>query len=283
MRLAICIVGLLCAVSCGGGKTKGPAGAVSLSGKLVSGTQTQPSSTPLAGYKLYCVTFAEPPTAATGAADAAGQVTISLDALNVAFGCFVLDPQGNGVATVIFKSGSQIGQTITLTGDANLGTITVDLGNGVAVTGVAPTGSLTGTSGLACPLGEWKVTVPSTGPCGDVTSVIAFMKTADGKYLASFTVGPLQDVVDEKSSCNYHSYGDLPAADNGGVLTFSFPHDPLHCPSRLETIVTTANSDCTQLTFDGSFGPCVSCDSGGCDCNVGSLTCKQQYTGTRQP
>jgi hypothetical protein len=90
-------------------------------------------------------------------------------------------------------------------------------------------------------------------------------------------------MVDGTPKCNYHSARDLPAAENSGVLAFSFPHDPLHCPSRLQTIVATPNSDYSQLGFDVSFGPCVSCNSGGCDCNVETLACSQHYTGSRQP
>jgi hypothetical protein len=166
---------------------------------------------PLVGYQLYCVTFATPPTAASGTADAAGQVTLGIDALGVAFGCFILDADGESVATLIFTSGEHRGQTITLTGDTELGSILVDLDNGVAQTDVTSTGTITGSGGLPCPLGTW-VTPKSQPQCGDNGTVTFwFVQDASGEYRVSFTIGP-GPLPHTGGVCGYHSEAGIPAS-----------------------------------------------------------------------
>ena len=261
---------------------------IRLSGKLVAGIQTSSNrkslvrmdvsdaGTPLAGYQLYCVTFADPPAAGTGVADAQGQVAIDLEAQGVAFGCFVLDTDGNGVATLFFTSDSQQGQTITLTGDTELGSITVDLDNGVAETFVTTTGSLSGSEDLPCPLGEWVASVSREGECGDVTSVVWFAKTPAGEYTASFTVGPLYESKVEM--CLDNSKAGLAVTEQDGTLSFAFHHDPESCPSRMATILATPNEACTGLDVVYSYGPCASCEQNSCGCEDGTEVCQQQFT-----
>lgn len=266
---------------------------ITLSGKLVAGDQgSAPSSAPgipvsapapgapLVGYQLYCVTFAEPPTAGKGTADEAGLVSLSLDALGVAFGCFVLDTLGKGVATLLFSSGTELGQTVTLTGDTELGSITVDLNNGVAKTTVDSSEALTGSTGLTCPLGGWVATVPKTGKCGDTHGTVWFAKTPEETYTASFTAGPLyQSDIDE---CIYNSKSDLPAIVEGNTFSFQYQHDPFHCPSRMATLASTPNEACTELVIKHTYGPCASCEQDQCGCEEGSLVCEQQFTAVRE-
>jgi hypothetical protein len=268
---------------------------ISLSGKLVARAQASPTKSPLfsspprltvaepgqplANYQLYCVTFANPPSAATGTADATGLVAINLNALGVAFGCFVLDPEGDGVATLIFTSASQRGQTITLAGDTDLGNIGVDLMNGVAEIDVTSTGTLTGSTGFPCPLGTWVTTVPRQDCTGSASVTILFAKNPVGQYTASFTIGPI--MLPDTLQCGYHSQMDLPATPIGSGLTFSFLHD-YTCPAVVMTVTAMPNSACTELTMEGAFGGCASCAPGQCGCGVGSQACSENYTVTRQ-
>jgi hypothetical protein len=300
MRVVICTVSLVLVMGCGGGasqSTDGGTGAsIKLSGKLIAGAQTPypppplppppapAPGDPLVGYQLYCVTFADPPTAATGTADAAGQVTLDLDALGVAFGCFVLDEQGDPVASLVFTAGLQRGQTITLTDDTDLGSITVDLNNGVAESGIPGTGTLTGSAGFTCPLGAWVVSVP-TQDCNDpaataiATATFWVVQNAAGQYSVTFTIGPI--LLPDTHACGYHTYADLPATESGGALTFSFLNS-YTCSVVFDTLVATPNADCTQLSLIGSVDGCVSCSEGQCGCGGGSLSCPQSFTGTRQ-
>ena len=295
--IGTCLV-MVVLFSCGdGGGNNEPDGDISegsgheirLSGKLVAGSQATSNrkgfipmdipatGTPLMGYQLFCVTFADPPAAATGVADAQGQVAINLEAQGVPFGCFVLDADGNGVATLFFTSGGQEGQMITLTGDTELGSITVDLNNGVAQTALMTTGTLSGSDDFSCPLGEWVASVSREGECGDLTSVVWFAKTPAGDYTASFTVGPLY----ESGMGLDNSKAGLAVTRQDGAFSFTFPHDPRHCPSRMAIITATPNEACTELQVVFSYGDCVSCEQDACGCESGTEVCQQQYTLTR--
>ncbi len=295
MRKAICVVGLVCLSGCAGGTTGatdsgGDAASrtLTLSGKLVAGAQASAAvaspvqsalaapGDPLVGYQLYCVTFGTPPVATSGTADAAGQVALSIEAVGVPFGCFILDAEGKGVATLIFTSGVQRGQTVTLTGDADLGSIMVDLDNGVAQTVLAPQGSLTGSDGLACPLGEWTFTVPSPGECGDAKVVCWFARLASGEYTLSFTVGP-QHI--SQNTCGYMSRTDLPVTENGDTFSFGFEGNAGTSAGPM-TFVVTPDEGCAKLALDETLTGCKSCDG---DCEMGGdLTCHKQYTATRR-
>ncbi len=316
MRDTLCALGLLLMLGCGGGTsasndvaggldgvaTDGTVAGITLSGRLVAGAQVAASASPipqslpaslpageqrsalasgdpLVGYQLYCVTFATPPTAASGTADATGQVTLDLDAAGVAFGCFVLDTDGKGVATLIFTSGAQRGQTLTLTADADLGSIQVDLDNHVAQTDVSTTGTLTGSDGLACPLGAWVLSVPRQDCTGTATVTLWFTKTADGQYRASFTIGPIE--LPTTRVCGYHSEVDLPMTESGGAFTFTFLNNPT-CALIFDTVVATPNGDCTQIAAASSIAGCVGCTEGQCGCGGGTQTCTQSLTATRQ-
>lgn len=314
------LMGILCLaflVGCGGGDpasvdngggrdlagSDAVATGVTLSGRLIAGAQTAAASSglrlrpaslppgsrssalasgdPLVGYQLYCVTFATPPTAASGTADVTGQVTLELDAVGVAFGCFVLDAQGQGVATLIFASGAQRGQTVTLTADTDLGTIDVDLDHGVARTEIAETGSLTGSSGLPCPLGAWVIDVPRDDCDGMARATTWFVRTDTGDLKVSFTLGPVQ-LSGTDGVCGDVSQVDIPVTEEGGTLTFAFADDPVGCPSRMRTLVATPDAGCTRIAIASSVGPCAACADGQCGCEEGTETCTGNFTATRE-
>jgi|GEM_PF-1842616 len=266
------------------GSTDEVIGGITLSGKLVAGTQkpvTPPPpryipppppapGDPLVGYKLYCVTFTNPPVAAAGTSDAAGQVSLDIDASGVALGCFVLDTSGEAVAALVFSSGPERGQTITLTGDADLGTITVDLDNGIAQADITEVGTITGSDDMECPLGTWTATVPREECTGTATSYFVIFKNSEGQYRMSFRVGPL---MLPSCDCCEHALSDIPGTASGGALTFSFPGD-MSCPTKIMTVTLTPNADCTEMTGEVSLSGCLACQTQGCDCG-GDLTCPQ--------
>src|SRR5256885_1922862 len=103
LRSAFC---LALAFACGG--KSGPPASTHITGTLVSGAETprRTGLTALAGYKLDCLTFAQPPAAGTGTSDSAGNVSLQLTTNGAPWGCFIQDASGNQVAAVIFKSGS---------------------------------------------------------------------------------------------------------------------------------------------------------------------------------
>ena len=263
---------------------------IMLSGVLIAGEQpsaaprralsaTLPEAgDPLAGYQLYCVTLATPVAAASGTADAEGRVELELDAEGVAVGCFVLDADDEAVATLIFTSGDDRGQTVVFNGDTELGSITVDLGNGVAQVGAGTNGALTDSEGLACPLGTWVTDVPRKDCTGTATVTVWFARQEDGSYTVSYTIGLVQLATTGK--CGYHSDAGLPVAQNEGAFSFSTLNDPT-CESIFRDLVVTPNEGCTQLTVDSTIEGCVSCTDG-CGCGGGSETCTQSFTLTRE-
>jgi len=296
MRTAISMLSLALVMGCDGGTKQegdsGVGGSITLTGTLTAGTQTPYESSsllpippppaegdPLAGYQLYCVTFADPPTAATGTADGSGRVTIDLAALGVAFGCFVLDDQDAAVASLVFMSGLERGQTITLAGDTDLGTVTVDLDDGIALSAVPAGGDLTGGGDVACPLGEWIATSPPKDGCPtDLITTFWVAQTTEGQYLMSFRSGPMR--VGGAPECTDRVMTDVPVTVNEGVLSFTIPGDP-SCPSTTIVATMTPNAGCTELAAEMHYGNCASCDQG-CECG-GTLDCPMpSATATRK-
>jgi hypothetical protein len=136
------IPGLCCvfALACGPKPNNlGNSDDVVLNGSLaVSGTARDTSP---ANFKLYCVTFTDPPIAGSGTASSAGDFSLTLKgAANKSFGCFVEDPNGKTVATVQFSDpsatslsgGATQQSSISLSGTVNLSSIAVDPKTGVA-------------------------------------------------------------------------------------------------------------------------------------------------------
>lgn len=282
---------LVCAVlltGCGGDVVPS---AIVVSGRLVEGAQIQPqnvsrglvpreSGDPLAGYQLYCVTFASPPIAAVGTADVDGNVSIELDAAGVPFGCFVLDTEGTAVATLIFSDGLDSGQTVTLSESTDLGGIIVDLSNSVAMAPNVPAGQIATSDDMPCPLGTWVTDVPRDDGCTGTTVSFTISQEPDEGYLVSFILGPIW--MSEAGGCVNHCMSGLVATESSAIWAFSFQHDPQQCPSRMMDVELTPGSECGELTVNTSYGPCLSCTEGQCGCEEGTETCTGTYTAIRE-
>ncbi len=299
--IAVLTLSLAC-----GGKNNSPANNVTITGQLQSGsvtrlsvertdgltTRTDELTGPLAGYILYCVTFASPPVAGSGTADAAGNVSVTLAAQGVAFGCFVQDPGGNTVATLSFQSGSTSGSSLNVSGSTSLGTITVDTSSGLASANVS-TGTVAATPpGSACPLGTWifqtgasESACVSTAP--QTTARIWVAPAANGGYTVSLTHGPESH---GQGSCTYGAWSGMAGTYANGKLTFG----PFNgnsgggsCPQMI-TIQMTPSADCTTGTAAVHFEGCSSCGTGGNACSgsgsptCGTTTCNATYSGARQ-
>ena len=93
-------------------------------------------------YKLYCVTFEDNPKSASGNASSTGSFSLQMDgARNTPFGCFVQQISDSAViATMVFQNPTQAGMSggtqqqgqITLTGNSDIGTVTIDTATGTA-------------------------------------------------------------------------------------------------------------------------------------------------------
>jgi len=262
-------------VGCGGASTKPATGNsasdITISGTLSTGTSMLASSrglhtsglsaavSGLAGYRLYCVTFSTPPASGTADADSSGVVSLTLAAKDVPFGCFILDSQGNGVATLMF--GSQSAQTVALSGSANLGTITVDTTSGVAQAAVPPGGTVVTSTpaGVPCPVGTWSyVSSTSSG-----TTWVA--ETGAGQYAVSVSgAGPN----------GMTSFSNLPSTYSNGTFTIGPFNPELNDPNnpcfgtKTETVILTANSTCTEMTGTGVKAGCT----GQCGCETETIT-----------
>lgn len=258
----------------------GGGGPITLSGTIVEGTQSSPApppvptpprpapGDPLAGYQLYCVTFSVPPSAESATADQAGQVSLTLAAEGVPFGCFVLDSANDAVAALVFSSGGEQGQTVTLTEDMDLGSIRVDLANGVALTELDTSGTLSESTGFTCPLGEWEAPVSRQDCTGTATTTFWIAQDPEGAYRVSYTLGPVQ--LAGTQTCGTVAQTDIPATMENDVLTLTFPADPT-CEGKFLTVSLTPNGQCTELSAEAFYSGCASCTSG-CECG-GELTC----------
>jgi hypothetical protein len=303
-RLAL--VGLLlasAAIQGCGGSDDGPS-AITISATLTSAATlakasnaTASASSALAGYQLYCVTFANPPDASAAIADANGQVSLSLPASGVPFGCFILDPDGKGVASVMFTTGGASGQTVSVSADVSLGTIVVDLSTGIADADLPPEdGGIAETpSGVDCPVGTWVYTGTDVN-CGDETLTIWVAKTPEG-YATSYTW-----VASNVDVCPPDSQSNLPSTLSGGVLSFDVREDlGLTCNDGTTVpgavIGLHVNDACTSAGVSLSLTNVSSCmgdgtpDLGGCVdngsgpvCTCGTATCSidAAYRVTRQ-
>lgn len=107
-------------------------------------TGADPEREPLSDHVLYCVTFEDEPRAGKGSSDRDGQFKITLAAVGVPFGCFILNSAGERVADLIFKVGSAetLSGTTTLSASTDVGTVIVDLSALVAVADLTGSGSV---------------------------------------------------------------------------------------------------------------------------------------------
>jgi hypothetical protein len=306
---AIVVIALFTAVlfsACGGGGGSTPASTTTISGKLLSGTVTPvgdiaakgfkvaAAGEPLVGYQLYCVTFSTPPLSASGTSGSDGSVTVTFDAASATFGCFILDSEGNGVATLIFTNGdaTTFSQTVTATGTVDLGTVTVSLSSVAGGTGAAQATAPSGVtivtttpSGATCPEGSWFATgighSPTCPEGKDTESSVWIVKEPDGTYAISFTT--YNAGIYEQ--CTTGSKSDIPMTFEGSVVSATFPFDfevPDPCsPSKIATLRVTTNADCTTGEISGEVTNCATCDPAPCN-GCGTLTCPLSGTVTKQ-
>jgi len=287
--IAIALCTILASAGCGGsgggsGTVTPPNKNITISGTLMAGSVdalarfAESAASPFAADQLYCVTFSSPPVSGSATADNSGNVSLTLAALNVPFGCFILSPSSTGAATLFFNASSTSGETVTFGGDANLGTITVDTSTGMATATLPQGGSLTGTpAGVACPVGTWSVTIGTytcdssctngctVGSTQTGTSTVWIAQSATDQYTASFT----------HIGCNSGSQSDVPATYTGGVFTLGPWSEPDATCSHSVTAMVTPNGACTSTTSaTSSWTNCGSCGTGDNVCvGCGTLTC----------
>ncbi len=296
----LAVAGLMPA--CGSSKGGGGTGSnVTVTGQLTggtyAGTEVSPQSDqndtvastqsalqgPLANYQLYCVTFGATPVAGSATADANGNVSLTLAALNVAFGCFILDPSGKSVASLVFTSGSTNTQTASFSQNASLGTITVDGNSGLAQATLPSSGTAVTTTpaGVSCPVGTWTFQlVGFTSTCGQANGKVWLAKTPNGQYVASYTVGPLPQ---NQGVCGSQAQSNLPATYTNGVLSFVATDTGGSGCDQSRIISFTPNAACGSATGTATRSTCQSCGSGGnCMGGCGSTTCAVNIAATRQ-
>jgi hypothetical protein len=250
------------------------------------------SATPLSGYQLYCVTFANPPAAGTGIADASGNVAVTFSATSTPFGCFILDSSNKGVATLFFTNttNGQKGQTVSCSGDTNLGTIMVDTADGVALATLPSNGTIVSTTptGTPCPIGTWTgLAGPSPCSSGDISIILLIAQKPSGEYIVSFSVSPIwidtTAPICSPDVCGTYS-DNASATYSGGTSKLSFngdPGDPC-CSQKVYNVTATFDASCKTMNINLSTVGCSSCSgSGGCS-GCGTTTCSETFTVTRQ-
>lgn len=311
-RVVIVALATVAAVlaACGGSSSNNggppPSGNITISAQLVSGSVTttalteatagsalmMPRSaqvTALVGYKLYCVTFQSPPVAASGVADGSGNVSVTLAAKGIAFGCFIRDSSDNTVATLSFQSAGTNGTTLTLNGDGNLGSVTVDTSTGLATASPAA-GTVASTPPAAtCPTGYWIVqTGSSSCSTTPTTAKVWIAPNPAGGYLATIVHGP--SMIHGTNTCGYESFGAVPVSYNGSTHQFTVgPFSTNGSCNQQLTVVLQTDANCSTATASASFQNCTSCGSGGdvCGGNVNnscspSLTCTATWPAAKQ-
>ena len=119
----------------------GNSGMVVLGGNFASGGGQQKlyqsvSSQSFSSYKVYCLTFSNPPYAAESVIDAGGSFAVSLPA-NTAFGCFVNNINTNAPVATLVLDGDSAGfgggstGTLALGASVHLSGLDLDLDSGV--------------------------------------------------------------------------------------------------------------------------------------------------------
>ncbi len=120
---------------------------------------------------LYCVTFADPPASASAEIGADGAFSLTIAAVGVPFGCFIIDETtGEQVATVVFRgSDGDSTQIQANAGTLSLGTVSLDLATGEAVVDASGFGAATVCeAGVTNPVdftGQWRFAC-TPGPAG---------------------------------------------------------------------------------------------------------------------
>lgn len=247
---------------------------------------SRPANAPLVGYKLYCLTLTEPVKEGSGVSDASGNVTVVLKVKNPTFGCNIQDAAGKGIASLFFSDSSgNKGQTVTGSGDINLGMVVVSESEGLAQA-TLPSNATVVTStppGVPCPVGTW-LAGPFPSDCGGgktTTESLWVSKTASGQYLTSISLDNIYRY--SNSTCVTLGQSNVPVSYSGGVLSADFHLIP-ECPETFLNLSLTIDQACTTATVDSNYHGCVDCLGAGGSCRGcgGTVTCTRSYTITRQ-
>ena len=154
MKSALLVLGLIVGSACSkSSSTSTPetvaetqitlSGTLNLTGETAGLRLAEPVVTDLS---VYCVSFTLPPIAGTGAINAEGKFSVTLDTAGVSVGCFILDAEKAILGTMVFKDDSakdlngaaKTDDRFALEGGASdLGTITLNLSTGKAEVEVA--------------------------------------------------------------------------------------------------------------------------------------------------
>ncbi|NBO38468.1 hypothetical protein EBU99_07775 [bacterium] len=157
-RFAIAAMGLMTATAfvSGCGKKKSTSvselsegAAINISGQIslassetsvsLTGDELNATDVSLTDLKVYCVSFSFPPKAGTGTVGADGSFSLSIEANDVAVGCFVLNGTTT-VATMTFEDSAaknvdgaaKSDSRLAFSGDTNMGKISLDTATGKA-------------------------------------------------------------------------------------------------------------------------------------------------------
>jgi hypothetical protein len=253
-------VGVTLIGSCGG-SSNGPAN-ITITGSL-SGSRraARAERSSFTGYELYCVTFASPAASGTGIVDSNQNISVTLAAANTPFGCFLLDASGNIVAQLAFTdSNSNSGNVATLSGNTNLGTITVNTTGGSAQAQTPVTLGTT-TSGAPCPLGVYYNgdIGPGDHLCSgpDATATLFVAQSANGQYSVSQTFTQAQA---GNNICGTYTF--LPSSSaiqySNGTLMFTFT--PTGAPGPI-SVTMTFNATCSSVQWQLTETGCSSSGS----------------------
>ena len=291
------VAGIRCSNKTSTSSSSSPSSNITLTGVLTPGTAvvypasfsstslTPLSGSPMAGYSLYCVTLSNPPVAGTSTADASGNFSLAIAAKDTPLGCFIMDTSSNEVAALVFSASTgTAGQTVSLSGSTNLGTITVDTADGIASAVLPSTaGTVVSTpSGASCPVGTWVSNWGNawSSPCaaGNVTVTMYVVDTGSGLQ-ATFNIGPVNIGSQAPYAC-----GTYITATNGTNSTVAFSNNvikftmPAQCGSAAKTMELTVDSSCKTAALtsntDTNCGDCTKPDTWFSTCNsCGSMTC----------
>ncbi len=311
-RITCCTVAALAlSLACGKSNNNGGnPGNVTITGQLQAGsvthligdpstqgselsTRTDALTGPLVGYVLYCVTFGSPPVAASGTADSTGNVSVTIAAQGVAFGCFVQDPSGGTVASLSFSASSTSGTTLTVSGNTSLGTVTVDTNSGLASASVSSGTVATTPPNTNCPLGTFVFQTGAADPAcsslaSQTTATITVTPGSNGNYLVSVRHGPDNHGSQSGTYCSYGAWNGLVGTWANNTLTFG----PFNgntgggCPNNI-TIAMSPDGSCHNATAAVHFTGCGTCGTASHSCDnsgptCGSLSCDFSYSGSRQ-
>ncbi len=297
-------VGTVLLVRCGSTTASGES--ITIGGTFTAARGAKARGT-FTGHQLYCLTFASPPVAGSGTVDASDVVSLTIAGSNLTLGCFILDADGDQVATLMFTAGANTSQHGTFSGSVDLGTIEFDETNGTAVATVTDAANLVTTvTGLSCPVGAWESEEEevSSGPCDGETGYTraSFAEKPDGTVIGAYFS---KNTDTSASTCGDKGDNFQSVTVDGNTITLDIPTGPFEnndlngqsggggtytfgsCASagnnpNIETVTFTANEACTTLTMTSgttlSITGCQACipgeltGTGGC-VGCGSVTC----------